>query len=86
MSSTFLEQSRDYFLQWTGDPARSQRLAVQALDDLRQQQAASLAFFDIFWLCAVWSMALVPLVLLMKRSVAEKGEHICGRIGRGANV
>ena len=73
---TFLEQSRDYFLQWTGDPARSQQLAVQALDDLRQQQAASLAFFDVFWLCAVLAVVLVPLVLLMKRSVAEKGEHI----------
>ena len=51
---------------------------MQALDDLRQQQAASLAFFDVFWLCAVLSAALVVLVLLMKRSVAEKGEHIGG--------
>ena len=72
----FLEHGQDYFLQWTGDPVRSQRLAVQALDDLRQQQAASMAFFDIFWLCAVLAIALVPLVLLMKRSVAAKGEHI----------
>jgi len=38
--------------------------------------AAALAFFDIFWLCAFLSAALVVLVLLMKRSVAEKGEHI----------
>jgi MFS transporter, DHA2 family, multidrug resistance protein len=51
-------------------------LSVQALDDLRQQQAASLAFFDIFWVCAVLAILLVPLVLLMKRSVAAKGEHI----------
>jgi DHA2 family multidrug resistance protein len=73
---SFLEQSREFFLGWTGDPARSQQLAVQSLDNLRQQQAASLAFFDIFWVCAVLSAALVFLVLLMKRSVAEKGEHI----------
>ena len=73
---SFLEQSRESFLQWTGDPARSQQLGVQALDNLRQQQAASMAFFDVFWLCAVLSAALVVLVLLMKRSVAEKGEHI----------
>ena len=72
----FLEQSREYFLQWTGDPARSQRLAVQALDDLRQQQAASMAFFDIFWGSAPSWQAFVPLVLLMKRSVAAKGEHV----------
>ena len=76
MSSRFWSRLESFFLQWTGDPARSQRLAVQSLDDLRQQQAASLAFFDIFWVCAVLSAALVMLVLLMKRSVAEKGAHI----------
>ena len=47
-----------------------------ALDNLRQEQATSLAFFDVFWLCAVVSAGLVLLVLLMKRSVAEKGERI----------
>jgi len=73
---SFMEQTREFFMQWTGDPARSQQLAVQTLDNLRQQQAASLAFFDIFWVCAVLSAVLVPLVLLMKRSVTEKGEHV----------
>ena len=68
---SFLEQTREFFMQWTGDSARSQQLAVQTLDGLRQQQAAALAFFDIFWVCAVLSAALVVLVLLMKRSVAE---------------
>jgi DHA2 family multidrug resistance protein len=74
--NTFLEQSRAFFFQQTGDPAWSQFGAVQALEELRLQQAASLAYFDVFWLCAVVSVALVVLVLLMKRSVAEKGEHI----------
>jgi len=74
--STFLQQSEGFFLQRTGDPARSHQLAVQALDNLRQEQALSLAFFDVFWVCAVVSAALVVLVLLMKRSVAEKGERI----------
>jgi DHA2 family multidrug resistance protein len=73
---SFLQQTREYFQPWTGDAARSQQLAVQSLDNLRQQQAAAFAFFDIFWVCAVLSAALVLLVLLMKRSVAEKGEHI----------
>jgi DHA2 family multidrug resistance protein len=72
----FLERARELFLQRTGDPARSLHLGVQALDDLRQQQAASLAYFDVFWLGAVLAAALVLLVLFMKRSVAEKGEHI----------
>ena len=51
-------------------------MSLQTLDNLRQQQALSLAFFDVFWLCAVLAVALVVLVLLMKRSVAEKGEHV----------
>jgi DHA2 family multidrug resistance protein len=72
----FLEKARVGFLQRTGDSARSLQLSLQQLDDLRQQQAASLAYFDVFWLGAVLSAALVVLVLLMKRSVAEKGEHI----------
>ena len=63
-------------MQWTGDPVRSKQMSLQVLDNLRQQQALSLAFFDVFWVCAVVSAALVVLVLLMKRSVAEKGEHV----------
>ena len=73
---SFLEQTREFFQPWPGDTARSQQLAVQSLDNLRQQQATSMAFFEIFWVCAVLSAALVVLVLLMKRSVAEKGERI----------
>jgi hypothetical protein len=60
----------------TGDPARSQLMSLQSLADLRHQQAAALAYFDVFWLFAVLSLGLVLLVLTMKRSVAEKGEHI----------
>jgi MFS transporter, DHA2 family, multidrug resistance protein len=43
---------------------------------LRQQQASSLAYFDVFLLLAVVMMAPLLAVLLMKRSVAEKGAHI----------
>ena len=64
------------FLQQTGDPSAAQQLAWQALENLRQQQASSLAYFDVFLLLAVVTLALLPLVLLMKRSVAEKGAHI----------
>lgn len=53
-------------------------MGLESLNELRQQQAASLAFFDVFWMSAVASLALVALVLLMKRSVAEPGEHIGG--------
>ena len=74
--NSFLQQGRAFFFQQTGDPAASQQMSLQALADLRQQQAASLAYFDDFWLFAVLAVALVFLVPLMKRSVAEKGEHI----------
>jgi DHA2 family multidrug resistance protein len=53
-------------------------MAVQALANLREQQALSLAYFDVFWLAGVLAISLVPLVLLMKRSVAEKGAHVGG--------
>src|SRR5262249_51536165 len=74
--NSFLEQARAFFYQQTGDPAGSQQQAVQALENLRQQQAASLAYFDVFWFCAALGVGLVFLVPLMKRSVAEKGAHV----------
>ena len=73
---TFFSQGQAYYMQRTGDPARSQQMTLQSLSDLREQQAASLAYFDVFWLFAVLCLGLVLIVLLMKRSVAEPGEHI----------
>ena len=73
---SFSTQGRAFFFQQTGDPAGSQQMTWQALAELRQRQAASMAYFDVFWLFAVLAVALVFLVLLMKRSVAEKGAHI----------
>jgi DHA2 family multidrug resistance protein len=70
----FIAQTRALFQ--TGDPALSQQLTWQALETLRQQQASALAYFDVFLLLAVVMLALVPVVLLMKRSVAEKGAHV----------
>ena len=72
---SFLEQTQALFLQQTGDPALSRQLAWQALQNLRQQQASALAYFDCFWVFAVIMLILVPVVLAMKRSVAEKGAH-----------
>jgi MFS transporter, DHA2 family, multidrug resistance protein len=71
--ASFLEQARGVFLQQTGDPAASQQLALQQLDNLRQQQASALAYFDTFWMIAVLTFAVAFFVLLMKRSVVEKG-------------
>jgi MFS transporter, DHA2 family, multidrug resistance protein len=76
--NSFTEQSQAFLLQQTGDPVLSQQLAWQGLESLRQQQASSLAYFDCFWVFAVLMLALVPVVLLMKRSVAEKGARVGG--------
>jgi DHA2 family multidrug resistance protein len=74
----FSEQGRAFFFQQNGDLAASEDMTWEALANLREQQAASLAYFDVFWLFAVLGVGLVFLVPLMKRSVVEKGEHIGG--------
>jgi DHA2 family multidrug resistance protein len=63
-------------LQRTGDPVAARQLALQTLANLREQQASSLAWFDVFWVLAVVMVALVFAVLLMKRSVAETAARI----------
>jgi DHA2 family multidrug resistance protein len=73
---SFIGQTSGQFLQQSGDPVAAQQMALQALANLREQQASSLAYFDVFWVLAVVMVALVFAVLLMKRSVAEKGAHI----------
>ena len=75
-TASFLEKAQGAFLQQTGDPVAAQQLAWQALENLRQQQASSLAYFDTFWMMAVLTFAVTSAVLLMKRSVAEKGAHV----------
>ncbi len=73
---TYTRQATDFFVSQTGDPAGSGKMALDTLDQLHQQQASSLAYFDAFWLFSVISLCLIPLVFFMKRSAAEKGEHI----------
>src|SRR5260370_33863126 len=68
---TFLERGQGFFMQHTGDPAGSQLKTVQALADLRQQQAASLAYFDVSWWCAALWPARVILVPFLQRSAPE---------------
>ena len=73
--ASFLKQAQAFFLQQTGDPVAAQQLAWHALENLRQQQASSLAFFDTFWMMAVLTFAAAFCVFFLKRSVAEKGSH-----------
>ena len=71
-----LSRAQALFLQQTGDPALSHQMALQLLQDERTRQALSLAFFDVFSLSAAVGVMLVLVVLVMRRSVAEKGAHI----------
>jgi DHA2 family multidrug resistance protein len=75
-TNEFLRQSQALFLQHTGDVPLSREMAFQSLENLRQQQATALAYFDVFWASAVLAVGLVFLVLLMRRSVATKGTHV----------
>jgi len=72
----FLHQAQSLFFQHTGDPSLSYRMALQLLQRLREQQALSLAYFDVFTVSAALGVVLTLVVLLMRRSVAEKGAHV----------
>jgi DHA2 family multidrug resistance protein len=74
--SAFLDQAQPSYLQATGDPVAAQQMALQALADLRLQQASALSYFDCFLIFAVLGVGLAFLVLLMKRSVVAKGTHV----------
>ena len=71
-----LRQGKEFFLQQTGDPNLSQLMTLKVFEQVRAQQAAALAYFDIFWALAVLAVCLAPLVFLMRRSVDENGAHI----------
>jgi DHA2 family multidrug resistance protein len=74
--NSYVGQAQPGFLQQTGDPVAAQQMAWQSLENLREHQASALAYFDCFLIFAVVAVALAFLVLLMKRSVVEKGAHI----------
>jgi DHA2 family multidrug resistance protein len=75
-TQAFMERAQHFFLQRTGDPAGSQTRGLQVLDNLRQQQASSLAYFDVFWVAMVLAALLVFIPFFMKPSAAEKGAHL----------
>jgi MFS transporter, DHA2 family, multidrug resistance protein len=75
---SFIAHAQTFFLQQMSDPVAAQQLGLQVLENLRQQQASALAYFDCFWMVAVLTFAVAFLVLVMKRSVAEKGARLTG--------
>ena len=67
-----LQQGQSFFLQNTGDPHASAQMTLQVLENVRDRQASSLAYFDVFWLCAVVAAALVFFVPLMRAPSPKK--------------
>jgi DHA2 family multidrug resistance protein len=74
--NSYIAQTQPGFLQQTGDPAAAQQMALQSLENLREQQASALSYFDCFLIFAAVAVVLAFFVLLMKRSVAAKGAHV----------
>jgi len=74
-ANAFLGRAQALLRQETADPVAAQQLAWKGLETLRGRQSSALAYFDSFWIIAMLTLALVVVVLFMKRSVAEKGAH-----------
>jgi DHA2 family multidrug resistance protein len=72
----FVARGQSFFMQNSGDGPLSRQLTLNTLENMRNQQASALAYFDVFWFSAALAVMLVFLVLLMRRSVAEKGAHV----------
>ncbi len=74
--NSYLATTQAFLEQQLGDPVGAKVTALQILENLREQQSASLSYFDIFYASAILGLMLTPLVFLMKRSVAEKGQQV----------
>ena len=79
----FAINSRAALERITGDPAAAKSMSLHVLDNLRLQQASSLAHFDVFWVVGVISFVLVFLVMFVKPSAVENGARRRGRMSIG---
>lgn len=79
-----LRQAAAFFLPGpaAGDPVTARLLALKWLDDLRQEQAQSLAYFDALFFCGVAAVALLPLLLLLDRRRIAPGSDSPGEESR----
>jgi MFS transporter, DHA2 family, multidrug resistance protein len=71
-----LQSGQQFFDVVTGDPESSRMMTLQAIENLRDQQAGTLAYLDGFYVFAILALGIIPLALLMRRSVAEPGQHV----------
>jgi MFS transporter, DHA2 family, multidrug resistance protein len=71
VSSQWLSGMTGAFRGHTSDPVTAQRGAMRILYQIVQQQASAVSYLDLFWLFAMLSFAVIPLVFLMKRAKSE---------------
>lgn len=74
--TAFTGQAHDAFLSHTGDHVAASQMALQSLEIVRNQQALSLAYFDVFLIFAVGAVVLALFVPLMRKSVVKPGQHV----------
>jgi DHA2 family multidrug resistance protein len=74
--TSYLDQAAAGLLPQTGDSVAAKQWALQTLENLRDQQALALSYFDCFFIFAVIGVVLAFTVFLMRRSVVPKGAHI----------
>jgi DHA2 family multidrug resistance protein len=74
--NSYFAQAEPAFLQQTGDQAAAHQMALQSLENLREQQASALSYFDAFLIFTALAIGLAFMVLLLKRSAAQKGQHV----------
>jgi DHA2 family multidrug resistance protein len=74
--NSYFAQTEPAFLQQTGDQAAAHQMALQSLENLREQQASALSYFDAFLIFTALATGLAFMVLLMKRSAAQKAQHV----------
>ena len=55
------------------DPGRAHQQALAIVDNILQQQSMVMAYLDAFVVFSLMTLAAMPLVFLMRRSVAEEG-------------
>jgi DHA2 family multidrug resistance protein len=72
----YLHWLRSSLAPLTGDSTATDAIGFQIVDNLRKQQATSLAYFDVFWVFGMLAALLVGFALFMRRTIVKKGAHL----------
>ncbi|MDR3634742.1 MAG: DHA2 family efflux MFS transporter permease subunit [Isosphaeraceae bacterium] len=73
LASGWLSSVSSAFQVHGSDPVIGRRQGLAMMYQVVQQQAAAVSYLDVFWVFGVLSFAVIPLVLLMKRSASDGG-------------